>query len=184
MRFEYCASPLGPFDLLPSPKLEENQCGANPAADCPSPAARRTHSPEHCLCFVALIVIERAVSWSPTLACAATPVPPNRRCRVPKSAKRDQNPDSIRRARPALLPALARAHPPALQDHKDRRTPAQGGPSAPQTGFVRRFSLEAVLAHRALDWQFLSNRRQLMVRSFRHQLPPLAVSRMPFVAGD
>ena len=38
--FEYCASPLCPFDLLPSPKIEGNQCGANsPQAKYPYPAA-------------------------------------------------------------------------------------------------------------------------------------------------
>ena len=41
VRFEYCASPLCPFELLPSPKIEENQCGANyPTAHYPYPPAR------------------------------------------------------------------------------------------------------------------------------------------------
>ena len=48
IRFEYCASSLCPFDLLPSPKIEGNQCGANyPKAHNPypaAPAARRKRS--------------------------------------------------------------------------------------------------------------------------------------------
>ena len=50
VRFEDCALPLCPFDLLPSPKTEEYSCGANyPTANYPCPAApavrlRRTGS--------------------------------------------------------------------------------------------------------------------------------------------
>ena len=40
VRFEDCASPMCPFDLLPSPKIEENQCSAN----YPSPRARSKRS--------------------------------------------------------------------------------------------------------------------------------------------
>ena len=52
VRFEYCASPLWPFDLFPSPNIEENSCGANyPTANYPSPAAgarrKRSLSPHH-----------------------------------------------------------------------------------------------------------------------------------------
>ena len=37
---EYCASPLCPFDLLPSPEIEESHCGAHYLqVDCPYPAA-------------------------------------------------------------------------------------------------------------------------------------------------
>ena len=38
--FESCASPLCPFDLLPSPKMRGNQCTADyPPATYPYPAA-------------------------------------------------------------------------------------------------------------------------------------------------
>ena len=41
VHFECCASPLCPFDLLPLPIIEENECGANhPTADYPYPMAR------------------------------------------------------------------------------------------------------------------------------------------------
>ena len=45
VRLEYCASPLCPFDPLPSPKIEGNECGANyRTANAPSPAAHRNRS--------------------------------------------------------------------------------------------------------------------------------------------
>ena len=40
VRLQYCALPLCPFDLLLSPKIEENLCGANyPKANYPYPVA-------------------------------------------------------------------------------------------------------------------------------------------------
>ena len=43
--FEYCASPLSPFDPLPAPEIEDHQCCANyPTANCPYPVASRKHS--------------------------------------------------------------------------------------------------------------------------------------------
>ena len=51
VHFGYCASPLCPFDLLSSPKMEENECGANyPTAAYPYPAALSA-SRKHSLCI-------------------------------------------------------------------------------------------------------------------------------------
>ena len=54
VHFEYCASPLCPIDLLPWPKIEENQCGANyPTANSPYLAAHKKQSP--CLLYDLLV---------------------------------------------------------------------------------------------------------------------------------
>ena len=62
LEVQYCAAPLCPFDLLPSPKLAPNHCGANhPHGSLPFPPRplrrRRTRSP-----------------WRPFVASAHAPV--------------------------------------------------------------------------------------------------------------
>ena len=143
VRFEYCASPLRAFDLLPSPKIEKDECGANyPTANYSYPAARSAQEAVPTPPFPS-----GASSAGSALRCRVCPDTSSTPClRLPLSAlvhsawaspnrksMAMERPSSTQSRRPLKQPPNPRNTPPPSQKPECRRP----GTSPPWTWICR-----------------------------------------------